>query len=131
MATIFLATTTYMIVMNLNNLVRLGKGLYQQFRNDMVRFMMDDGEWSSMGKKFSRFRPERENTTPSEWHIVVFAAIRLQKRSVSSLCKLQEKILKLIPKGKSVNREAQAMLENCRCGAMEDKRRQRRRCSVV
>lgn len=84
--------------MNLNNLARFGKWIYQKFRNDMVRSMVDDEEWSSMGKKFSRFRPERENTTPSECHIVVFAASQLWKRVKCYRLELRKKILKLIPK---------------------------------
>ena len=51
-----------------------------------------------MGEKFSRFRPERENDIPSEWHIVVFAVSQLWKRAICYLIELQKKILKLMLK---------------------------------
>lgn len=97
-ATVLLSTTTYLAVMNLNNLARVSKGLYQRYRNDVVKSMIKDKEWASMGEKFSRFRPERENNTPSEWNIVMFAISQLGKRVICYLLELQKKILKLIPK---------------------------------
>ncbi|RLL97499.1 hypothetical protein CFD26_105485 [Aspergillus turcosus] len=72
--TVLLATTTYLVVMNLNNLARLGKEVYQQFRRDIITSMLNDAKWAPTGEAFSQFRPERVNKTPSEWNILVETA---------------------------------------------------------
>jgi hypothetical protein len=77
--TVLLSTTTYLMVMNLNNLTRLGKGLYQNPRKSIIRSMRNDSDWRSMGERFSRFRPERQNNTPTEWYILVFLVLQLWK----------------------------------------------------
>lgn len=115
--TILFSGTTYLVVMNLNNFARLGRGLYRQSRNKVIRSMVNDDEWASVGERFSRFRPERENDSPSEWQIFIFAVSQLWKRILSAglwlhnfvvlyswkriaggLLGLPKKILKLIPK---------------------------------
>ncbi|RHZ64671.1 hypothetical protein CDV55_104808 [Aspergillus turcosus] len=72
--TVLLATTTYLVVMNLNNLARLGKEVYQQFRRGIITSMLNDAKWAPTGEAFSQFRPERVNKTPSEWNILVETA---------------------------------------------------------
>ncbi|KAF3405089.1 hypothetical protein DPV78_003262 [Talaromyces pinophilus] len=105
--TVLLSTTIYLAVMNLNNVARLGKGLYQRYRNDVVKSMMKDKEWASMGEKSS---PERENDVPSERHIVVFAVSQLWKRVIYYLLELQKKILKLMLKKPTQDVENNAAL---------------------
>lgn len=64
--TILLATTTCLVVMNLNSLARLSKEVYQQFRHGIITSMLNDAKWAPTGEAFSQFRPERVNRTPSE-----------------------------------------------------------------
>ncbi|GIJ90124.1 hypothetical protein Asppvi_009074 [Aspergillus pseudoviridinutans] len=77
LVTVLLSTATYLIVMNVNNVARLSKGVYRRFRARIVQSMANDPNWVAVGEAFSQFRPERENVTPSEWKIVVFMVSRL------------------------------------------------------
>ncbi|KAL6229167.1 hypothetical protein BDW75DRAFT_225533 [Aspergillus navahoensis] len=81
--TVLLSTGTYLVVINLNNLARLGKGVYRRFRAGIVRSMVSDPHWASIGEAFSQFRPERENVTPSEWNILAYLISRLLHRVTS------------------------------------------------
>ncbi|KAL4770021.1 hypothetical protein BDW60DRAFT_91310 [Aspergillus nidulans var. acristatus] len=77
--TVLISTTTYLIVMNLNNLTQLGKELYQHPRKSIIRSMRNDSDWDSIGERFSQFRPERQNNTPTEWYIPMFLVLQLWK----------------------------------------------------
>lgn len=78
--TLLLATTTYLVVMNLNNLARLSKEVYQRFRRGIITSMLNDDQWAPTGEAFSQFQPERVNMTPSEWNILFFLVLRLWKQ---------------------------------------------------
>jgi hypothetical protein len=78
--TVLLATTTYLVVMNLNNLARLNKEVYQQFRRGIITSMLNDAKWGPTGEAFSQFRPERVNRNPSEWNILLFLVLQSWKR---------------------------------------------------
>ncbi|KAL2835987.1 hypothetical protein BJY01DRAFT_252230 [Aspergillus pseudoustus] len=81
--TVFLSTATYLIVINLNNVARLSKGVYRRFRARIVHSMVNNQQWATVGEAFSQFRPERENVTPSEWNMLLFLISRLLHRVTS------------------------------------------------
>lgn len=66
--------TTYVIVFNLNNLVRLWSGAYSKYKRSLVVQMKQDSDvrWSEQGKRFEIFRPKAEKMDPSDWMVVLF-----------------------------------------------------------
>ena len=66
--------TTYLIVFNLNNLVRLWSGAYSKYKRSLVVQMKQDSDvkWSEQGKRFEIFRPKAEKMDPSDWMVVLF-----------------------------------------------------------
>jgi hypothetical protein len=67
---------TYIIVFNLNQIVRFGKTNYQSLKNGLVETMQKDERktWSEKGELFHRHRPRAngEQPKPSEWWIPVY-----------------------------------------------------------
>ncbi|KAL2838260.1 hypothetical protein BJY01DRAFT_251061 [Aspergillus pseudoustus] len=91
-ACVLLATATYVIVLNLNNITRAGKlAYYTGLRSGVIDSMLGDDKWAPTARAFDQFRPQRQDSrTPSEWYIVVLllsivgkwlAALRLRLRA--------------------------------------------------
>jgi hypothetical protein len=68
---ILVAFATYMVVFNLDSLVRLFTNTYESHQNSVVDKMKleEDKYWRSKGEEFgnSYFRPKSEAAKPSEW----------------------------------------------------------------
>jgi hypothetical protein len=71
---------TYIIVFNLNQIVRFGKTNYQTLKTGLVKTMQADGReiWSQKGELFHkhRARANGEQPKPSEWWILVYVLQR-------------------------------------------------------
>jgi hypothetical protein len=66
---------TYIIVFNLNRIVKLGKSNYQSLKSGMVHIMQaDKRETWRKGELFHKYRPRAnaEQPKPSEWWILVY-----------------------------------------------------------
>jgi hypothetical protein len=67
---------TYIIVFNLNQMVKFGKTNYQHLKTGMFDTMQKDKRepWSKKGELFHRHRPRAnaEQAKPSEWWILVY-----------------------------------------------------------
>ncbi|KXX81511.1 Lon protease [Madurella mycetomatis] len=86
------ATITYFVTFNLNNIVRVMGNIYAPRRRSLVAEMEQDAKWSSLGRRFQAFqRSEAGQKKPSEWLIPVFFLVRMLrgvKAVVSGLFKL-------------------------------------------
>lgn len=65
---------TYLIVLNLNNVVGLCARLYDKWKNGVVERMTRDenSNWSEAGKRFATFQPKHEKLKPSDWTLGLF-----------------------------------------------------------
>lgn len=89
--TVVVALATYILVFNLNNLVKAAQTSYLRFKGNIVDRMMRERHlaWSETGLKFNRYKPRNSPTEshPSEWWIFVYQArktlqfLRLWRRS--------------------------------------------------
>jgi hypothetical protein len=81
--TAIVASTTYILVANLGNVVMAIKSGYKAIREPIVNRMESDGnkEWKDNGIIFKQFRPDRDNVMPSQWLV-------LQSLFVTTLRKL-------------------------------------------
>jgi len=72
---------TYLIVLNLNTIVRGTHSLYNSQKRHLIRAMKSDGSesWERRGKRFEVFKPKHESVRPSEWFVPVYM-IRLAGR---------------------------------------------------
>jgi hypothetical protein len=76
---IFVALATYMIVFNLNSLVRLFSTAYSSYRTSLITSMKSEtGYWEARGERFEnfQFRPKTEIAKPSEWLLIGYAVRR-------------------------------------------------------
>jgi hypothetical protein len=66
----------YLIVFNLNQIVKVGKTNYLSLKHGMVDKMQADEreKWSKKGELFHKHRPRRnaEEPKPTEWWILVY-----------------------------------------------------------
>ncbi|KAL9116881.1 MAG: hypothetical protein Q9187_006590, partial [Circinaria calcarea] len=67
------ALATYIVVFNIERLVRHGHGLYSGYRKKIVHRMRVDlpsQTWADRAKRFDRFEPNRRSTKPSDWYVL-------------------------------------------------------------
>jgi hypothetical protein len=77
--TAVVAVTTYVLVVNLNNIVDASRGLYRVVEKWLVDDMIHrskDEHWQIKGREFSQFRPKRDNVMPSKWYILRYVILR-------------------------------------------------------
>lgn len=74
---VIIAFSTYLVVFNLNSLVRLSRVAYTAQRSRLLSQMRNDESeaWKQRGKRFDAFgfKPKSEVTKPSEWLLSVYA----------------------------------------------------------
>lgn len=67
---------TYMIVFNLNNIVKTVSNQYKQMRSSVMESMREDESppWKSTGDVFYRYelKASPQTTKPSEWWILIY-----------------------------------------------------------
>jgi hypothetical protein len=78
---IFVALATYLVVFNLNTLVRLFSRAYESYKISLITKMKSEKEseyWKKRGDRFEnfQFRPKAEVAKPSEWLLVGYALRR-------------------------------------------------------
>ncbi|KAF2489363.1 hypothetical protein BU16DRAFT_586431 [Lophium mytilinum] len=76
------ALGTYILVMNLNNLVGAIQSAYKKVRKDVLASMEKekDNKWKDRGKGLGSYKPDRAKTTPSEWWVALYVAIGLGRQ---------------------------------------------------
>jgi len=89
--TVAVALATYILVFNLNNLVKSAQDSYLRFKGNIVDQMMREKRlaWMETGLKFNRYKPRNtpKESSPSEWWIFVYQTrkmlqfLRLWRRS--------------------------------------------------
>ncbi len=74
--TVIVAVATYIIVFNLNSLVKGAQNSYLRFKGNLVEEMMRERHlaWMEVGAKFHRYKPRNapKEAHPSEWWIFVY-----------------------------------------------------------
>ncbi|KAK5993903.1 hypothetical protein PT974_07341 [Cladobotryum mycophilum] len=78
--TILVAATTYLLVANLKNISRVFASMYNRLRDRILCSMQNHEAWEGMAKKFNGFRPRRESEKPSEWNLLLYAALQVGAR---------------------------------------------------
>jgi hypothetical protein len=88
---VVVALATYILVFNLNNLVKGAQASYLRFKGNLVDQMMRERHlaWMETGLKFNRYKPRNtpKEAHPSEWWIFVYQTrktlqfLRLWRRS--------------------------------------------------
>ena len=75
---IIVAISTYLIMFNVNNFVRLCGSVYDARKKNIVRTMKVDTDenWKQRGRMFEVFRPKHEHPAPSRWYIPLYAILR-------------------------------------------------------
>ncbi|KAK4236067.1 hypothetical protein C8A03DRAFT_36049 [Achaetomium macrosporum] len=87
------AVATYLITLNLNNLVRALRKLYAPKRRKLIQQMERDSEWKSLGDRFKVFqRFERGQMKPSEWMIIVFLLSQMMAGLGRTLDRIKKKV---------------------------------------
>jgi hypothetical protein len=73
------ALATYLIVFNLNTLVKLSKTVYREQRVKLIESMSEDSAsvWREEGRRFKSFQPRLKREKPSEWRLAVFVFRKL------------------------------------------------------
>jgi hypothetical protein len=77
---IFVALFTYLVVFNLNTLVRLFSRAYESYKVSLIASMKAEtaGKWKERGERFEnfQFRPKTEVAKPSEWLLAGYSLRR-------------------------------------------------------
>ncbi|KEY82493.1 hypothetical protein BA78_2980 [Aspergillus fumigatus] len=75
--TALLALGTYVLVLNLNDIVFLIRKTYRKLRSPILEAMKNGSheQWAELGSAFSEFMPERHGDQPSEWAILLYAVL--------------------------------------------------------
>ena len=68
---------TYLIVFNLERLVRNSHSFYTVYRSNIVDRMSADLGWEDRAKRFDAFEPDRRSTKPTEWYVLWASVILL------------------------------------------------------
>jgi hypothetical protein len=65
---------TYLVVLNLNNVVNFCSRMYDKRKKELIAQMKNDPDnrWNEQGRRFATFKPKQENFKPSEWVIGLF-----------------------------------------------------------
>lgn len=75
------ALATYILVFNLNSLVKASQTRYLIFKCNVVDQMMNDprASWMETGIKFDRYKPRNmpKESKPSEWWVLVYQALKV------------------------------------------------------
>ena len=87
--TIIIATMTYILVFNLNNVVRMSAAVYRRRRQAIIDAMLEDegsSNWREKGARFKsyEFRTRSDKGEPSEWLLTLYFISRLWSHG---LCK--------------------------------------------
>jgi hypothetical protein len=76
---VFLAT--YILVFNLNSLIKASQARYLHFKGNVVEEMMNDSRsaWVETGMKFNMYKPMNapKESKPSEWWVLVYQVLRI------------------------------------------------------
>jgi hypothetical protein len=101
---------TYLVVFNLDNIVRFCSTAYLKRKLRIVEDMKNDhnGKWSETGNRFASFTPKQQNMNPSEWTVLIFALYKMFRkgRPTGGSIKGQEEPVK------RMDEERMASLEN-------------------
>ena len=81
---VIISLATYVIVCNVEHLVKIGHDIYMSYRKRTVQRMFTDlrtNAWTDRARRFDRFEPDRRSTKPTDWY-VLWAGILLLPRDV-------------------------------------------------
>ncbi|MCJ1310262.1 hypothetical protein MMC25_003924 [Agyrium rufum] len=69
---------TYLVVLNINTLVRTSSSVYERRKRPIINAMKaEQGEdWKTRGRRFEVFRPRHERLRPSEWLVLWYLVMR-------------------------------------------------------
>jgi hypothetical protein len=72
---------TYILVFNLNSLVKASQARYLSFKGNVVDQMINDprASWMEMGMKFDRYKPRNmpKESKPSEWWVLLYQVLKV------------------------------------------------------
>ena len=85
---VLVAATTYLIVFNLNHLVQSARVRYKVLQRKIIQQIKEElttETWEQRAKNFERFEPDRQDTKPSEWYILLAAIELAYKRTIATV----------------------------------------------
>jgi hypothetical protein len=86
---VIVGLVTYSIVFNLNNIAQSIFNRYDYLKKGLIsRMKYDDESWRELSRRFDGFRPQRLNTTPSEWWILWYIVVLPYKQAMKWLERL-------------------------------------------